>query len=150
MKLFKSLLVALCLLSITTSAWARPGGHHFRPRISIGLSAPPFYFQFSNRHSNGVTFYPYDYSWRYYPGVAVSPTISYVSPVVSTSDVVYEESYSVYRQNYVNDSTLISQHSPDRQTATGKDWLYCHQPDGFYPAIKSCPAGWHRVPAQSR
>ena len=27
------------------------------------------------------------------------------------------------------------------------DWWYCHQPDGFYPAIRACPAGWQRVPA---
>ncbi len=27
-------------------------------------------------------------------------------------------------------------------------WYRCARPDGYYPYIKACPGGWHKVPAQ--
>ncbi|MFZ6679967.1 hypothetical protein [Undibacterium sp. Tian12W] len=153
MKSLRIFAVTLALLALSGSVWARPGGHHFHPRVSIGVSIPPLYFNYGNRHSYVSAYYPYDYSWRYYPSVVVAPAVTYVTPVVSTGNVVYTDNYptyTTYTQSYVDDSNIISQPNPAPQSTAGKDWLYCHQPDGFYPAIKSCPGGWERVPAQAR
>jgi hypothetical protein len=27
-------------------------------------------------------------------------------------------------------------------------WYYCHQPEGYYPYVRSCHGDWQRVPAQ--
>jgi hypothetical protein len=153
MKLLRIFAVTLALLALSGSAWARPSGHHFHPRVSIGVSIPPLYFSYGNRHSYVSAYYPYAYSWPYYPSVVVAPAVTYVTPVVSTSNVVYTDSYPTYpgyTQSYVDDGNIINQPNPAPQSTAGKDWLYCHQPDGFYPAIKSCPGGWERVPAQAR
>ncbi|MBI1773207.1 MAG: hypothetical protein HYR68_12835 [Burkholderiales bacterium] len=153
MKSFRIFAIALGLVMLAGSAGARPGGHHFHPRVSIGVSIPPLYFNYGSRHSYVSAYYPYDYSWRYYPSLVIAPTVSYVTPVVSTGNVVYTDSYDTYNTytpNYSNDSNIISQPNSTPQSTAGKDWLYCHQPDGFYPAIKSCPSGWERVPAQAR
>ncbi|MFZ6641472.1 hypothetical protein ACO0LL_17110 [Undibacterium sp. TC4M20W] len=153
MKSLRIFAVTLALLTLSGSVWARPGGHHIHPRVSVGISIPPLYFNYGNRHSYVSAYYPYDYSWRYYPSVVVAPAVTYVTPVVSTGNVVYTDNYptyTTYTQSYVDDRNIISQPNPAPQSTAGKDWLYCHQPDGFYPAIKSCPGGWERVPAQAR
>ncbi|MFZ6778433.1 hypothetical protein ACO0LD_16530 [Undibacterium sp. Ji83W] len=153
MKSFRIFALALGLVMLAGSAGARPGVHHFHPRVSIGVSIPPLYFNYGNRHSYVSAYYPYDYSWRYYPSLVIAPAVSYVTPVVSTGNVVYTDSYGTYNTyapDYSNDSNIISLPNLAPQSTAGKDWLYCHQPDGFYPAIKSCPGGWERVPAQAR
>ncbi|MFZ6734833.1 hypothetical protein ACO0LG_23115 [Undibacterium sp. Ji42W] len=153
MKTLRIFAVTLALLALSDSAWARPGGHNFHPRVSIGVAIPPLYFNYGNRHSYVSAYYPYDYSWPYYSSVVVAPAVTYVTPVVSTGNVVYTDNYPTYHtytQGYVDDSNIISQPNLVPQSMAGKDWLYCHQPDGFYPAIKSCPGGWERVPAQAR
>jgi len=163
MKSLRIFAFTLGLLALSGSVSARPFGHHSHSRVSIGVSIPPFYFNYGNRHSYVSAYYPYDYSWRYYPSVVVAPAVTYVTPVVSTGNVVYTDNnpsyssyptYTNYAPGYVDerniDQNIISQPNPNPQSTAGKDWLYCHQPDGFYPAIKSCPGGWERVPAQTR
>ena len=150
MKFFKILLVAISLMSIAASASARPGGHYRHSRLSIGIAIPPLYIHYGGQYNYGASYYPYDYSWRYYPGTVITPTISYVTPVVQTRNIVYTDSNTTYGPDYLNDNSIINQANPSPQATEGKDWLYCHQPDGFYPAIKACPAGWQRVPAQRR
>lgn len=36
----------------------------------------------------------------------------------------------------------------DGQPQPASAWYYCKNPEGYYPYIKACPAGWQTVPAQ--
>ncbi len=115
MKSLRIFAVTLTLLALSGSVWARPGGHHFHSRVSIGVSIPPLYFSYGNRHSYVSAYYPYNYSWRYYPEVVIAPAVTYVTPVTtafSTGNVVYTDNYPTYpsyTQSYVDDSNIISQ-----------------------------------------
>ncbi|MFZ6872925.1 hypothetical protein ACO0LF_12750 [Undibacterium sp. Di27W] len=146
-KIFAVMLFLFTLSTSSTAVFARPHGYRTHSRVSIGVAIPPLYFHYGNRYGYAASYYPYDYSWRYYPSVVIAPSVTYTVPVTSTSNTVYVDTY---QQGYVEDNNNASQNYPRQQSTTGRDWLYCHQPDGFYPAIKACPGGWQRVPAQSR
>ncbi|MGZ3158297.1 MAG: hypothetical protein ACXU7D_06100 [Burkholderiaceae bacterium] len=61
---------------------------------------------------------------------------------------------------YYNTTTVITQPAPvyiEQAPAPGpapaprgssNSWYYCSNPDGYYPYIKECPAGWQRVAPQ--
>ncbi len=142
MKPLSIIFVALASLLTSSAALAHQPSHYYRPRVSLGFSVSPVHYHHSHYR---VAYYPYDYSWRYYPGLVIAPTVSYSVPVVSNTvyPVVYDQPTYIYNNN--NNYQPINPPSNPRN-----DWLYCHQPDGFYPAIKSCPGGWQRVPAQPR
>ena len=70
--------------------------------------------------------YPY-YGPGYYPGYYYPP---YAPSVVVQSPPVYLE------QN------------PAPATADNS-WYYCDRPQGYYPYVKECPAGWRKVAPQA-
>ncbi|MBC3917530.1 hypothetical protein H8L32_08610 [Undibacterium sp. CY18W] len=142
MNMLKRILLVCSLLAVTFPAMAHSS--HFRPRVSLGISINPFPIYYGARYSYGPRYYPYDYSYPYYSSVVIAPSVSYVAPVTRYTEVIEERTYSSD-----NESNVIRQPDINPQTNVGKDWLYCHQPDGFYPAIKNCPGGWQRVPAAS-
>jgi hypothetical protein len=122
MKRGKALLFLLCSLLLagtTSAAWARHG--HFRhghARVGIYLGIP----------LTGPYYYPPHY---YYP----SPYYSYApSPVIVTPAAP-----PVY----------IEQTAPQASTQLPSNyWYYCNDPQGYYPYVKDCPAGWQKVAPQ--
>lgn len=36
--------------------------------------------------------------------------------------------------------------APQQQRASGDWWYYCEASRSYYPYVKTCPAGWQRVP----
>lgn len=119
-KLFVSLLLLAGALS-TNVASAQHGHHHSGARVGIYVNPWPLYYP-------GPRYYPYNPYYYDYPLVVTQP-----------APTVYVERGPAP----VNTPPEASQAAP----ASG-DWYYCHNPDGYYPYIKNCPAGWERVPAQ--
>ncbi|MFZ6774346.1 hypothetical protein ACO0LB_16690 [Undibacterium sp. SXout7W] len=132
MKLIYRYLTTLLLLAISCSAWAdRPYGHH-HSGVSLGFYINPFPV-ISGRYYYGAPYYPYGYAYRREPEVIIAPTVTYIAPAA----VIYGEP---------SESSWTNSTPANNPVNNTGDWLYCHQPDGFYPAIKTCPGGWQRVP----
>ncbi|MFZ6812943.1 hypothetical protein ACO0K3_00605 [Undibacterium sp. Rencai35W] len=138
----KSVLCSLALLAATSSniAWADHPHFYHGPRWGVGLYVNPFPIVRSSYYYGSPYYYPTTY--RYYPEVVVAPVVTTVPQTV-----YIEQSYSgpAVTSTSSGTTTYVSPSVP--QQGNG-DWYYCHNPDGFYPAIKSCPSGWQRVPAQ--
>lgn len=114
-------------LLFSGSAMADPwrGGHYHRgPNIGVYVG-PGFY---------GPGWGPY-YPRPYY---AVPPPYMYYPPVVvnpaPAAPPVYIEQ--------------PAQQSAAPQAADNAYWYYCTQPEGYYPYVKECPAGWQKVTPQ--
>ena len=131
MKLFKSLSLAVLLASLLTSgmALADRGGHHGgyhghgHGGASIGFyfgPSPLFYQPYYAR-----PYYPYPYAYAY-PPVVISPPAPQAPPV------------------YIEQAQAAPQ---PEQSASSEDyyWYHCDKPEGYYPYIKECPAGWQKV-----
>jgi hypothetical protein len=72
--------------------------------------------------SIGVPFYAspyYSYPYGYYPPPAV---------VMPAQPQVY-----------------IQQDNPPPAPQASNFWYHCNQPEGYYPYVKECPAGWQKV-----
>jgi hypothetical protein len=117
---FSVLLAIFALCAGSSSAWAYRGGHYWGPRIGVGVYINPF----------PAYYYPGPY---YYP--AYYPVYTYAPPVVVAP--------SVQTEYIVTPSSAIP---PDPNGGQINTKLYCHNPDGYYPAIQNCPAGWTKVP----
>ncbi|HEV7835021.1 MAG TPA: hypothetical protein VGP09_16845 [Caballeronia sp.] len=76
--------------------------------------------------------YPYPYYSGYYPGY-------YPYAPVPVGDVALPTQYVEQGQQ----ADMAGNGPP--QAAS---WYYCRKPDGYYPYVKACPAGWQKVPAQ--
>jgi len=107
--------------AVSATAMAHRHFHGYGPRFGVGLYINPFPLYY------GPAYY---YGPEYYPQVVVrpAPITEYVEP-----------GYAV--------SPAPAAAAP--QPGQTGDWYYCHNPDGFYPSIKTCPSGWQRVPAQA-
>jgi len=95
------------------------GGHggHGGFELSIGV---PFYA--SPYYASPYYSYPYGY---YPPPVVVMP----------------QQQPQVYIQQ--DNPPLAPQQSQAPQA--NNFWYHCNQPEGYYPYIKECPAGWQKV-----
>ncbi len=126
----KSLTFKLLLLlgSLAASvAWAEP--HHFHhgfhgPRVGIYVDPWPLMYRDIGVYRR-VDYYPYPV----YPQVIVEPA----------PPVVYME-----REVPASSTRVLNSQPPEQSN----DWYYCHNPEGYYPYIKSCSSSWQRVPAQ--
>lgn len=132
--IFASLILSMCAATATVSA---KGRHFHGPRISIGfgIGFAPFGYSYPLGYSRN--YYPasyYSYQSIYYPEVMVSTVVAPTPVYVRQDDAV---------------STRPLQSTQPEISSNGSDWYYCHNPDGFYPSIKTCPSGWQRVPAQA-
>jgi len=146
--LLRAALIAAMLCSVSAAQ------AEVRTSISIGVGTGWY------SHSAYRPYYGHHY-YRPYP-VYFGPTVTYYSsppvyiapapgytvysaPVVSNAPVtVYNDAPVVRETVTVYDSQRPAGSPPVDGSG---DWWYCHQPDGFYPSVKSCPAGWQRVPA---
>lgn len=146
MSLIKTLGVLLVTVGASNPVWAHYPSHHFRTKASVTVVMPPYQAHYHHHHYRAA-YYPYGYyTWPYYAPVVIAPAVTYTVPAASSTIYPVTEVQQVYIGN-----DNVNTYPPPRVVAPnpGKDWLYCHQPDGFYPAIRTCPGGWQRVPAQT-
>lgn len=129
-------MIGLLALTAHDAALARGGhghghGHHghghrhghFNFGINIGGFNSGFY---------GPGFYPYG-SYAFPGPYFAQPRYRYSpSPVVSVTPPVY----------------IQREQSSVAQPQAGY-WHYCRNPEGYYPTVKNCPAGWIPVAPQS-
>ena len=73
-------------------------------------------------------FSPYDSDWPYYSYPY------YYSPAVMAPPVPLV---------YIEQGT-----APKVQALESKNWGYCSKPEGYYPYVKECPAGWQSIEPQ--
>ncbi len=119
-KIFSALLIVSALaFSIEAEADHRHWRRHSSGRIHVH---PSFSFYWG---SGG--YYPRRYYYPYYP---------HYYPYYPPSIITVPSSPPVY----------IERSSPpsSQPLATGY-WYYCHNPKGYYPYVKECPAGWQQV-----
>ena len=112
------MVVFLLGISVTQSAWAHWRGGHGRHGVGVGIVIGP---------ALGWGYYPppyYDYPPPYYYYGYPQPV--FVPP---PSPPVYIEQPPAERV------------APPPQTY----WYYCSEPQGYYPTVKECPAGWLKV-----
>lgn len=141
MKKIKHHLLAIMLITSSYSAWAdRPHFHHRAVGVGVGVGiyVNPFPI-YGGRYYYGAPYYPYTYPYSYAPEIISVPVITNISPVITPpTTIIYEQASDV--------PAYDSSNGMPNNNNNNNDWLYCHQPDGFYPAIKNCPGGWQRVP----
>jgi len=131
-----SALVLLGLLT-TSNSFAHPYGYWRGPRVGFGVYINPFPLVVGNPYYApsyyGPSYY-YGSSYYAYPREVViqSPTVIYSTPSYS-SVPVQAPTYNMYEPQ------------PSTPALNANEWLYCNQPDGFYPAIKDCPGGWRKI-----
>ena len=114
------------LASVSAQADPWRGGHrHGGPNIG-------FYFGPGFYGPGWGSYYPRPYyavpTYPYYPPVIVAPAPAPVPPPV-----------------YIEQP---AQQSAAPQAADNAYWYYCNQPEGYYPYVKECPAGWQKVTPQ--
>lgn len=119
------------LASVSAQADPWRGGHrHGGPNIGFYVG-PGFY---------GPGWGPY-YSRPYYPRPYYAvPTYPYYPPVIVAPAPV-----PVPPPVYIEQP---AQQGAAPQTADNAYWYYCNQPEGYYPYVKECPAGWQKITPQ--
>ncbi|MDF3840088.1 hypothetical protein P3W85_45280 [Cupriavidus basilensis] len=131
------LLLVLAMLGASGTALAGRGGWHggggfhggFHGRVGVGVVIGPGFYGYGYPYP-----YPYAYPY-YYPG--------YYPPAV----VGVPASPPQYIEQGEDDAVDMgggAAAAPQQQAY----WYHCTRPNGYYPYIKSCPAGWQKVPAQ--
>jgi hypothetical protein len=98
------------------------GGHHGNSHLSIGLG----YF--------GSGFY----GGYGYGGYGLGSPYYYPPPYVYPQTVIVPATPPVYNQQ-------LQIQPAQAQTSY---WYYCEDPEGYYPYVKDCPAGWLQVVPQ--
>jgi hypothetical protein len=124
-------------------------GHHhnyYNSYPSYGYG-PSLSFNYSNGYVND---YSSRYVYRSSPGIIVRtvPEPVYIERTVSPAPTY--SSYSSYSTPSYSTPTYYGPSVETRSDAIGPTTnsgapLYCHNPDGYYPAVKNCPSGWRRV-----
>ena len=117
----KNIRILLCsligLFGVLTSnaAWADRG----RFGVGVYIGAP----------------YPYGfyrpYYYPYYPPVVVAPPPVVIAPAQAPIYVEQESPQQAPQQPAASQSSSY--------------WYHCDKPEGYYPYVKTCPAGWKAV-----
>jgi hypothetical protein len=123
MKRNKSVLVCILLLALVASSAASAHGfrgsfHHSHARVGVFVGVP-----LAGAYYYGPRYY-YPPPYYYYPSAPIA--------LAPASPPVYVE-------------------QADQQTSAqlpANYWYYCNNPQGYYPTVKECPAGWQRVAPQ--
>ncbi len=79
---------------------------------------------------------PYLYPYGYYPPYPYG----YYPPVIITPAPAQPPVYIEQQQPVQAPPAVIQQAAPENYF-----WYHCANPDGYYPYIKECPAGWQKV-----
>ncbi len=115
-KLFLGLL--LCVTVSAGSAWAHDRGYG-RGGARVGVYV-------------GV---PFAYSWHVVPQPYYAPYYYNYPPYYYPRQVIVQPEPQVYIER------AVPQSAPQAQAY----WYYCNAPQGYYPYVKECPAGWQQV-----
>jgi len=91
------------------------------------------YYHCGGYYHGGVYFGLYD---PYFYGPLVYPPYAYYPPVATVP-----AQPSVYVEQNTNAAPPVQAQAP----SSGSYWYHCKKPDGFYPYVKECPAGWEKV-----
>ena len=163
-KSIQSLLVITALLLTTCAGSALADGRHHRGHrgggfgvaaglgigLGIGVLLNPFPSYYGRSYYSpsyyGPTYYgPATYPSSYYSRSYYPERTFYTNEVVITQapETVYIE-----RSNSISPSQPMTGSPGPESAGNSGDWYYCHNPDGFYPAIRTCPSGWQRVSAR--
>lgn len=120
MKKHQMLSVLMLLAGITMSG-ATLADHHRHGGVGFyfGVPFPHPYYAFPYYYP-----YPYSYPYAYYPPVVAAP-----------------EQPPVYIEQ--NNVQSAPQQPPVPQATSY--WYHCNDPEGYYPYLKECPAGWQKV-----
>lgn len=144
MKIIKSTLLCSILLAVTAAspAWADRGGYSHGHRYNGWNSG--WHGGWYGRSSGW-----YVDPFPLFLGAALYEATVYPRYRYSTEVIINERPQTVYEERIVSSpSTTWIESSSDQVTplsVNADTWLYCHQPDGFYPAVKSCNSGWQRI-----
>lgn len=109
--------VLLCAVAFSLPAQAY-GPHGSRVRIGV-VVGPSF----------GFGYYPYPYYYNPY----------YANPYYYAPPVVMSPEPTTYVQQ---SAPSTAQPAPSQG---GNYWYYCSDPQGYYPYVQQCNAGWQRV-----
>ena len=138
-----TLILALAAI-MAVPAQARPGRGFGRPHSHVGVGIGFGFGYLAGSYPYHAPYYPpvygypYGYPYTYSPYGYYPPTI-----VIPAQPPVY-----------IEQSPPVEQ-SPQAGTAAVGSWYFCRNPEGYYPYVKECPAGWQAVaatppPADSR
>jgi hypothetical protein len=131
---------------IPITPFGRSYGHHHHHYKPYHRYTPTYGPSISFNYSNGyVSDYSSRYVYRSSPQVIVRsvPETVYIERTV-TPTTTYSNYSSYSAPTYYGPSTDSRNDVIDPSTNSGAP-LYCHNPDGYYPAVKTCPSGWRRV-----
>jgi hypothetical protein len=116
-------IVIVLLMSMTSLTAVAHGGGHFG-----GYGG-----HFRGHGGYGIGFYSGFPGPFYFP--SYTPYYAYPPPVT----VLPAEEPPVYIQQNNGQSS---------QRLAPNYWYYCRNPDGYYPYVRECPAGWQQVAPQ--
>lgn len=121
MKMSKRVLWLLlwCSALSAGSAWAHDRGHG--PRVGVYVGVPFAYPWYA---------LPPYYSPYYYPPYYYYPPQVIVRPEPPV---------------YIERAAPPAAAQPEAGSRSQGYWYYCGNPQGYYPYIKECPAGWQQV-----
>jgi hypothetical protein len=105
-----------------------------RPQVDIVIGTPfPRSYYYGPRYGYPAFGYP-GYGWGYaYPPVVVPPPVIYSPP----APTVYIERPPEPVQPAASDQPLAGY------------WYWCADPQGWYPTVGECAAGWQPVPPRA-
>lgn len=117
--LLLAVIVWSAIPSIASAQYHRHGHGHGRASVGIYFGAPwPRYYY--------PPVYPYAYPYAYAP-VVVAPAQPQVYIEQAPAPVQPQVQAAPPPENY---------------------WYYCNNPQGYYPYVRDCAAGWQRVAPQ--
>ena len=137
MKTLKTLMVVMLILSVaflfvqTVEAADRGGGHGGHS----GGHGGGHHGGFGHGHGHGF-FGGFGYDWWGYPYWWDYPYYPYDYPYYYPYYDPYY--YGVYGEPPVPPPSESAQQQPSL-------WRFCQDPEGYYPYVKNCPAGWLKV-----
>ena len=144
MKTLKTLMVVMLILSVaflfvqTVEAADRGGGHGGHSGGhggSHGGQGGGHHGGFGHGHGHGF-FGGFGYDWWGYPYWWDYPYYPYDYPYYYPYYDPYY--YGVYGEPPVPPPSESAQQQPSL-------WRFCQDPEGYYPYVKNCPAGWLKV-----
>ncbi|MFZ6753376.1 hypothetical protein ACO0KY_08375 [Undibacterium sp. Dicai25W] len=127
---------------MVSSSFAGPYGYWRGPRVGFGVYINPFPIVVGTPYYAPTYYGPTYYGHSYYYG---SPYYSYPREVVIQSPTVIYSPPSYSTAPATTSTYNLYEAQPSAPALNGNEWLYCDQPDGFYPAIKDCPGGWRKI-----
>ncbi len=107
--------------------------------IMLVSGAAVSHLAWADRHGHG--------GGRFGIGIVIGPAWPYYPP-----NYYYPNYYPAYPPNVIIQSppVYVEQGAPAPPPAQVPEnyWYYCSSPQGYYPYIKECPAGWQKVAPQ--